>query len=93
MTAKSINAKIGADFFINKKSTLGFLATTNFSNNITRNTGGTNIYFEPTNTFIKKLKAFNTIPGTRTNANFNVNYRYVDTNGTEINFDADYGLF
>ena len=90
---KSINAKIGADFFINKKSTLGFLATTNYSNNVMRSIGGTNIYFEPTNTFIKKLQAFNTIPGTRTNANFNVNYRYVDTNGTEINFDADYGLF
>jgi iron complex outermembrane recepter protein len=90
---KSINAKIGADFFINKKNTLGFLATTNYSDVVFRSTGNTDIYFEPTNTFVKKLQALNTIPGTRTNANFNINYRYVDTNGTEINFDADYGIF
>jgi iron complex outermembrane recepter protein len=90
---KSINAKIGADFFINKKNTLGFLATTNFSDVVFRSSGNTDIYFEPTNTFVKKLQALNTIPGKRTNANFNINYRYVDTSGTEVNFDADYGIF
>ncbi|MEP7142491.1 MAG: outer membrane beta-barrel family protein [Ferruginibacter sp.] len=41
----------------------------------------------------KKLQAFNTVPGNRTNANFNINYRYADTSGREINFDGDYGLF
>jgi hypothetical protein len=33
------------------------------------------------------------VPGSRTNANFNLNYRYADTSGREINFDGDYGLF
>jgi hypothetical protein len=51
------------------------------------------IFYNPTGKFVKNLQALNVVPGNRTNANFNVNYRYVDTSGTEINFDADYGLF
>ncbi|MEO6489997.1 MAG: TonB-dependent receptor [Ferruginibacter sp.] len=90
---KSINVKAGADFFLNSKHTIGVLATTNFSNNHWANTSGTNIYYNPSGEFIKRLKANNTLPGSRTNANFNLNYRYIDTSGREINFDADYGLF
>jgi hypothetical protein len=29
----------------------------------------------------------------RNNVNFNLNYRYADTSGHELNLDADYGLF
>jgi iron complex outermembrane recepter protein len=90
---KSVNIKAGADFFLNKKNTIGVLATTNFAKNNSNNGGSTNIYYNPTNTFVKKLDATNTIPGKRTNANFNLNYRYADTSGREINFDADYGFF
>jgi iron complex outermembrane recepter protein len=90
---KSFNVKAGADFFLNNKNTLGVLATTNFSNTEWASSANTNIYYKPTNAFVKKLNAFNTIPGKRTNANFNVNYRYADTSGKEINFDIDYGLF
>jgi iron complex outermembrane recepter protein len=90
---KSINIKAGADFFVNNKNTIGFLATTNFSNTDWSSNGNTNIYYNPTGNFVKKLQAVNTVPGKRTNANFNVNYRYADTSGTEVNFDADYGLF
>ncbi len=90
---KSINVKAGADFFVNNKNTVGFLATTNFSNTDWSSDGATDIYYNPTGVFVKKLKALNTVPGKRTNANFNINYRYADTSGKEINFDADYGLF
>jgi iron complex outermembrane recepter protein len=90
---KSINVKAGADFFVNNKNTVGFLATTNFSNTDWSSDGATDIYYNPTGVFVKKLKALNTVPGKRTNANFNVNYRYADTSGTEVNFDADYGFF
>jgi iron complex outermembrane recepter protein len=90
---KSMNVKAGADFFINKKNTIGVLATTNFANSTANNGGTTDIYYNPSNTFVKKLEATNTIPAKRTNANFNLNYRYADTSGTEINFDTDYGLF
>ncbi|MEP7164349.1 MAG: TonB-dependent receptor [Ferruginibacter sp.] len=90
---KSINLKAGADYFVNNKNTIGVMATTNFGNNEWSSNGNTDIYYNPTETYIKKLKAFNTLPGSRTNANFNLNYRYADTSGREINFDADYGLF
>ncbi|MBW0178585.1 TonB-dependent receptor [Sediminibacterium sp.] len=90
---KSVNAKLGADLFLNSKSTLGFLVTTNFGNTDWTSESNTNITYKPTNQFVKKLVALNTIPGSRTNMNSNINYRYVDTTGKEINFDADYGLF
>ena len=90
---KSLNAKAGVDLFLNSKSTLGFLVTTNFSNTDWSSESNTNITYKPTNQYVKKLVALNTIPGSRTNMNSNINYRYVDTSGKEINFDADYGLF
>lgn len=90
---KSINVKAGADYFINSRHTIGILATTNFGDNKWTSEGNTAIYYNPTGAYIKGLKAFNTVPGSRTNANFNLNYRYADTSGREINFDADYGLF
>jgi len=90
---KSINIKGGADYFVNSKNTIGFMVNTNISNNEWSSKGSTDVYYHPTGEFIKTLEAFNTIPGKRTNANFNINYRYADTTGREINFDADYGLF
>jgi iron complex outermembrane recepter protein len=90
---KSMNVKAGADFFINNKNTIGVLATTNFANSTANNAGATNIYYNPSNTFVKKLDATNTIPSKRTNANFNINYRYADTSGREISLDTDYGFF
>lgn len=90
---KSINIKGGADYFINNKNTIGVMATTNLSENEFRSTSNTKISYQPTGEFVKSLQAYNNIPGDRTNANFNINYRYADTSGREINFDADYGLF
>ena len=89
----NFNIKGGADFFIDSKNTIGVMATGNFSDGTWTSESNTPIYYHPTSIFIKKLQAFNTVPGKRTNANFNLNYRYIDTSGTEINFDADYGLF
>ena len=88
-----MNAKLGADLFLNSKNTLGFLVTTNFNDNDWTSESNTNISYNPTKQFVKKLVALNTIPGSRTNMNSNINYRYADTSGKEINFDADYGLF
>ncbi|MFZ4057590.1 MAG: TonB-dependent receptor domain-containing protein [Ferruginibacter sp.] len=90
---KSFNIKAGADFFIDKKRTFGVMATVNHGNNEFASEGNTPIYYVPTGQFIKNLKATNSIPNNRTNANFNINYRYADTTGKEINFDADYGFF
>ncbi len=88
------SAKIGADYFINSKNTLGFSANGRISNH---NGGG------ESETFISKrnnLTADSLILSSRTsnpeknkNLNLNVNYRYADTTGHELNIDADYGRF
>lgn len=89
---KSANAKAGADFFLNSKNTLGVLATASMGNKEWKSSSNTVIY-NPDGSFAKTLNALNTVPGKRSNANFNINYRYADTNGREINVDADYGFF
>jgi hypothetical protein len=90
---KSGNIKAGIDYFINSKNTIGIMANTNLSDDKWRSTSNTDISYEPTGEYVKSLKALNEIPASRTNANFNINYRYADTSGREINFDGDYGLF
>jgi len=90
---KSGNAKIGADFFANSKSTFGVLATLNYTDANWSSVGTTPIYDEKTGQLSRTLKASNSIPGKRTNANFNTNYRYADTSGRELNVDVDYGIF
>jgi iron complex outermembrane receptor protein len=90
---KTINAKIGADYFMNSKNTIGFLVNGSFTENTWSSNSHTDVTYNPTSTYIKTLQAFNTIPGHRNNLNANMNYRYADTSGKEINFDADYGLF
>lgn len=90
---KSVNVKAGADYFINNNSTIGVMATTNFSDNKGGSVSNARIFYVPTGIYQRTLAAKNSIPGSRTNANFNINYRYADTAGREVNFDADYGLF
>ncbi|MGE5107390.1 MAG: TonB-dependent receptor domain-containing protein, partial [Sphingobacteriales bacterium] len=90
---KSLNFKAGADLFVDSKNTFGIMATANFNDNNWNSVSNTPIYYKPTGAFVKKLTAYNNIPGSRTNANFNFNYRFADTAGKTINVDADYGLF
>lgn len=88
------SAKVGADYFINSRNTLGFSANGRISNH---NGGG------ESETFISKrnnLTADSLILSSRTsnpeknkNLNLNINYRYADTTGHELNVDADYGRF
>jgi len=92
-SSKNLNVKGGADFFLNSKNTIGVMATGSFSDNNWSSTSNTNVYYQPKNEYVKTLQAYNAIPGHRTNSNVNLNYRYNDTSGREINFDADYGLF
>lgn len=87
------NFKAGADFFINKKSTVGFIVNGNISKNITETEGPMNIIYGPTNTVSRLLRATSTNDSKRNNVNANINYRYAVTGGTELNIDADYGVF
>lgn len=90
---KSYNAKAGLDYFINNKNTVGFMITGNVGDGTFSNQANTLISYHPTGKYVKTLNASNNVPGRRTNVNSNINYRYADTSGTEINFDGDYGLF
>lgn len=91
---RNLNLKAGADCFLDKKNTLGILATTNLGGGSFNTEGGTDIYDQASGVLQQKLKASNTVPMNHTNANFNLNYRYDnDSTGTLLSFDADYGLF
>ncbi len=85
--------KVGADYFINNKSTLGTVITGNLMRNDMNTAGPMYFTYMPTNTLVKILEATNHNDMKRNNVNTNLNYRYVDNKGKELNFDADYGLF
>ncbi|MEO6452753.1 MAG: TonB-dependent receptor [Ginsengibacter sp.] len=90
---KSYSLKAGTDYFIDNKNTIGIMISGNISDNEWGSTGRTLVSYNPTGQYVKTLVATNAVPGHRTNMNTNLNYRYIDTTGKEINFDGDYGLF
>jgi iron complex outermembrane recepter protein len=96
------NFKIGSDFFINQKNTIGF----GINGNITKKTDtgdsrteiskqiGTGVNTKGSERIDSLLLATSTtIPNNRTNLNYNLNYRFADTLGHELTIDADYGTF
>ncbi|HEV8284015.1 MAG TPA: TonB-dependent receptor [Chitinophagaceae bacterium] len=85
--------KGGLDYFINNKSTVGVLINGNIADNDFYSESRTPIIYKPTGVTNRILKASNTNIQDRNNVNFNLNYRYADTAGHELNLDADYGLF
>lgn len=91
---RNVNVKAGADYFVDPKNTIGIMATTTLTGGAFGTDGNTNIYDQSSGALIQKLKSSNDASIHRTNANFNLNYRYAnDSTGTQISFDADYGLF
>lgn len=90
---KGTNLKLGADLTINNKSNLGVLYTGNYHNSDWKTNGIT--YISPQSTKVNNqiLNASNNIVGNRNTSNFNINYRFADTLGHELNIDADRGLY
>ena len=89
----SHNIKTGVDYFLNSKQTIGVMMNGNYSKNDISSYSRTDISYQPTGEYVKKLVADNSNISTRDQNNFNVNYRYADTTGRTFNIDADYGLF
>lgn len=87
------NYKVGLDYYINKKSTLGFIVNGSVSDNEMEGTSRTPISYIPTNTLVKNLHADNRSDMSRNNFNTNINYRLADTAGRELNMDADYAHY
>lgn len=90
---KSHGFKTGIDFFINNKNTFGILINGNFSDFSFNNNSRTPISYKPTGVVDRILVANNVNEMKRDNVNFNLNYRFADTSGHELNLDADYGFF
>jgi hypothetical protein len=85
--------KAGLDYYINSKSTFGVLINGNLTDNSSLSKSITPIIYKPTGVVDRILTANNSSEAKRDNANFNLNYRYADTAGRELNVDADYGLY
>lgn len=85
--------KTGFDFYANKKNTFGIIVDGNFTNNDITNYGSTPTTYIPTKTLVRTLVANNSSKMKNNNININGNYKYVDTSGHEVNFDANYGHF
>lgn len=85
--------KGGIDYFVSSKSTLGILVNGNLSDNQFSSDSRTPITYKPTGITDRILFANNRNDQERNNLNFNLNYRYADTSGRELNLDADHGRF
>ncbi|MET3126318.1 outer membrane receptor protein involved in Fe transport [Arcicella rosea] len=90
----SQSAKVGVDYYIDSKNTIGFSANGRMSDH---NGGG------ESQTLIGKrfssvpdsvvLYSQTSNPEKNKNLNLNLNYRFADTTGHELNVDANYGIF
>ena len=87
------NYKFGADYFIDKKNTLGFIVNGLSSTYGISSNAGTSIVYVPTNQTVRLLEADNRTTGSRDHVNFDINYRFADSSGHELNLDADYGVY
>jgi len=88
------NFKLGTDFFLNSKHTLGFIVTGRHAHGPWENDSRTKISsLENPGVIDSILVASNRQPQNRDNFNFNLNYRFADTSGHELNIDANRGTY
>ena len=90
---QSHNFKGGVDYFINKKSTLGFIVNGTFADPEFNNYSHTPISYVPTNTVNRILVANNTNSLKRHNVNINLNYSYINPDGRNLTINADHGTY
>lgn len=90
---KSQNFRIGADYYINKKNTIGVLATGFGMTSNSSTEASTYIGLANTEGVQSVLVSNTTNDATRQNYNANLNFRHDGGNGTILNVDADYGIY
>ncbi|RZK74540.1 MAG: hypothetical protein EOO92_17050, partial [Pedobacter sp.] len=89
-----MGSRLGADFAIDKKNTVGVLLNGNFIFGGGITDTQTDIGIAQSNQIDQTLSAINDYYQQQTQRyNVNLNYKYEDTLGNIINFDADYGDF
>lgn len=89
--SKNISYTGGADFYLNKKNTFGFILKGNEYRSNLYTPGVTLI--KTKNIIDSSLKTLNDKNDRTSRYNANINYKYEDTLGTELNVDADYTSF
>lgn len=90
---KAHNFKIGADYFINKKNTIGVMVNGTLSDPTFSNYTKTFISNTTTKIVDRILVADNSNSLKRHNANINLNYNYTDPKGTSLVVNADRGTY
>lgn len=90
---KTHGFKTGIDFYLDKKNVFGVLINGNITENSYYNNSRTPISYKPTGVVDRILVANNRNDMKNNNVNFNLNYRFADTSGHELNLDVDYGFF
>ena len=92
--ASNFNYRIGTDFFIGKKQTVGFLIGGSTNDRENENENIIKISSLPNiNSIDSVLFARNTATGGGSNYTFNVNYRYDMSKDKSFNIDLDYGKY
>lgn len=91
--ARPNNLRIGADYSLNSRHTIGALVTGGIflPNNGSRSRTEIGNFAE--NRIDSLLVAENEGRMRNWNSTFNLNYKFTDTSGVEFNVDADYGLY
>ncbi len=87
------NFKAGADFYLNKKSTVGVIINGYLSDGENSSQNRSEISTISNNRIDSILIANNNGTFDRENLNFNLNYRFDAGNDKTLNIDADYGMF
>ncbi|MFN0216591.1 MAG: TonB-dependent receptor domain-containing protein [Saprospiraceae bacterium] len=88
------NFKLGTDFFLNSKHTVGFIVDGRNAQGPWENFSRTEISsLDKPDEIESILVASNRQPQNRTNFNFNLNYRFADTLGHELTVDANRGTY
>ena len=93
MIGNAHNFKVGADYFIDKKNTLGIIVNGTLADPSVSNYSYTIISNSSTNTVNRILIADNKSSMKRHNTNLNLNYSYVDPKGTNLTVNADHGYY
>ncbi|MCB0526203.1 MAG: TonB-dependent receptor [Lewinellaceae bacterium] len=88
------NFKLGTDFFLDSKNTIGFMVNGRHAHGPWESQARTVISsLENPDQIESILIASNRQPQYRDNFDFNVNYRYADKKGNELNIDANRGIY
>lgn len=90
---KSHGFKGGLDYYINSKHTIGFMINGSLSDQGMESVSRTPIVYNPTGVTNRILTANNSSTSSRDNINGNINYKFLDTKGHELNVDLDYGNY